>query len=302
MHGEDHLARRERLVLQLARLRAVERVGAARAEALEVEAEGALADLLVGREADAEGRARELRVRREVRDGGEDLGHPGLVVGAQQRVPAARDDVVPDLLAQHRHAGRIEHGPASRQRDPAAVVRPVHERLDAVPRRIGRRVHVREQPDHRTGAGQRGEDEALIVERRVLESYRTQVVHEQPAQLELTGRARRRLRGDVALRPDAHIPLEALEDVGRERLGESRGEGDRGGPARRAIPCGAMSRRAPPSAPASPRSRRRSRRPRWASGRPARRAPRAPPAWPPPCPRCRTRSPPRAPSSCRAAP
>ena len=133
VHGEHDLARRERLVLQLPGLRAVERVGAARAEALDVEPERALADLLVGREAHAQRRPRELGVRRQMSDGRDDLGHPGLVVGAEQRVAARRHDVVPDLPGQHRHVRRVEHRPAARQRDRPAVVAAVHERLDAVP-------------------------------------------------------------------------------------------------------------------------------------------------------------------------
>jgi hypothetical protein len=57
--------------------------------------------------------------------------HPGLVVGAQQRVPAPGHDVVASLGPQHRHVRRIEHGPPARERDTAAVVSPVQERLDA---------------------------------------------------------------------------------------------------------------------------------------------------------------------------
>ena len=117
VHGQLHLDGAERLVLQLARLRAVERVRAARAEALDVEQRRALADLLVGREADAQRRARELRVRGQVRDRGHDLGHAGLVVGAQQRVAARGDDVVADLPGQHRHVLRVEHRAAARQLD-----------------------------------------------------------------------------------------------------------------------------------------------------------------------------------------
>ena len=100
---------RERLVLQLAGLRAVERVGARGAEALDVEPRRALADLLVGREADPQRRPRQLGVRGQVRDRGHDLGHAGLVVGAQQRVAARGHDVVARLAGQHRHVGRVEH-------------------------------------------------------------------------------------------------------------------------------------------------------------------------------------------------
>ena len=62
----DHLERAERLVLELAELGAVERVGAARAEALDVEQRRALADLLVRREGDPQRRPRQLGMRGEV--------------------------------------------------------------------------------------------------------------------------------------------------------------------------------------------------------------------------------------------
>ena len=93
---DRHLDGAERLVLELAELRAVDRVGAERAEPLDVEQRGALADLLVGRERDPQRRARQLRVRGQMRDGGHDRRDAGLVVGAEQRVAAAGDDVVAD--------------------------------------------------------------------------------------------------------------------------------------------------------------------------------------------------------------
>ena len=113
----DHLGAGEGLVLQLAHGRAVQRVGAARPEALDVEERGALADLLVGREADAQGRARQLGVRGQVGDRGHDLGDAGLVVGAEQRVAARGDDVVALLAGQLGHRGRVEHRAVARQLD-----------------------------------------------------------------------------------------------------------------------------------------------------------------------------------------
>ena len=94
---DDRLGAGEGLVLELADGRAVERVGAARAEGLDVEERGAEADLLVGREGDPQVRPRQLRVGGEVGDRGHDLGDPGLVVGAEQGVAAGGDDVLADL-------------------------------------------------------------------------------------------------------------------------------------------------------------------------------------------------------------
>ena len=90
---------RERLVLELAELRAVERVGARGAELLDVEQGRALADLLVGRERDPQRRPRQLWVRGQIGDGGDDLGDAGLVVGAEQRVAARGHDVVARLAS-----------------------------------------------------------------------------------------------------------------------------------------------------------------------------------------------------------
>ena len=64
--GEDRLERAERLVLELANGRSVERVGAARAEARNVEQGRALADLLVGGEGDTQRRPRQLGVSGEI--------------------------------------------------------------------------------------------------------------------------------------------------------------------------------------------------------------------------------------------
>ena len=70
---EPELVRRERLDLELAEARAVERVGEVGAEGVEVEVVGALADLLVDRERDARGRARRV-VADEMGDRGHDRG------------------------------------------------------------------------------------------------------------------------------------------------------------------------------------------------------------------------------------
>ena len=88
--------------------------------ARDVEQRGALADLLVGREGDADRRARQLRVGGQVGDRGHDLRHPGLVVGAEQRVAAGGDDVVAVLGGQGRHRRRVQSGALPRQLDHAA--------------------------------------------------------------------------------------------------------------------------------------------------------------------------------------
>ena len=98
---DAHLAGRERLDLELAEARAVERVGGLGAERLDVEVLGAAPDLLVDRERDPHRRPR-LRRLAEVGDGRHDLRHAGLVVGAEQRRAVARDDVVADPRGERR--------------------------------------------------------------------------------------------------------------------------------------------------------------------------------------------------------
>ena len=225
---DRHAGGGERLVLELAGLRSVERVRAARAEAPDVEQVRAHADLFVGREADPQGRPRKLRMRGEMRDGGHDLRHPRLVVGAEQRVAAGGDDVVPGLPAEHRHVGRIESRPVARERDDGAVVVAVHERLDALGGRVRAHVEVGEQADHGSVAtgrrGQRGEHVAVVVELGVAEAGLAQLVDEHPGEVELPGRARARLAPRGGLRVHAHVAQEPIEQAGRERLGEGRRE------------------------------------------------------------------------------
>jgi hypothetical protein len=148
VHRHLHSAGAERLVLELAGLRAVQGVGAERPEPIEVEQCGPLADLLVGREGDPEHRPRQLRVRGQVRHCGHDLRHAGLVVGAEQRVTARGDDVVAHLAGEHGHHLRVEHGVVAPQLQGLAGVAAVHQRLDACAGRIRAGVHVRDQADH----------------------------------------------------------------------------------------------------------------------------------------------------------
>jgi hypothetical protein len=223
--GDDRLGRGEGLVLQLAHGRAVERVRAAGAEALDVEARSALADLLVGREADAQRRARQLGVRGQVGDRGHDLRDAGLVVGAQQRVAARGHDVVALLAGQLGHRRGIEHRVVARELDGAAGVGAMDDRLDPRARRVGARVDVGDEPDHRRlavdGGGKRGHHVAVVVERCVLDADGLQLLDEHPREVELPRRTRGAPVGTAArLGVDAHVALEAVQEVGGELLGE----------------------------------------------------------------------------------
>ena len=170
--ADDRLVGAERLVLKLAEVRAIDRVRAERAKTLDVEQLRALADLLVRRERDPQGRSGEFRVRHQVRHGGHDRGHARLVIGAEQRVAARGDDVVTALLGQLGHRRRVKPRAAAWQLDHAAVVIAVDDRLDAVGRCIGARVDVRDQPDR--GSARRTRecrgDVAVVVQRCVVEA------------------------------------------------------------------------------------------------------------------------------------
>ena len=121
--GHDEARRGERLVVQLAGGRAVERVRRLGPEALEVEVVGARAELLVGVEADAQRPVRQLGMRDQVRDRRHDLGDARLVVGAEQRRAVARDQVVPDVIRQLRRVLEGDHLPlVAGEHDLAALV------------------------------------------------------------------------------------------------------------------------------------------------------------------------------------
>ncbi len=192
------LDRRERLVLDLAHDRPVDGVGEVGAEVLEVEVIGAVADLLVDREGDPRTGPRHLGMREEPRDGGHDLGDAGLVVGAEERRPVRRDDVVADPLGEERARRRREHLRVPGQHDLAAVVVLPDLRVDACRRRVRARVDVGDEADGRPVVAadrpERREDVAVLGQLDVGEPERTELVGQEPREIELLGRARIGLR------------------------------------------------------------------------------------------------------------
>ena len=69
-------------------------------------------------------------------------------------------------------AGASTTVPLCGQLDRAAGVVAVHERLDVGAGRVGARVHVGDQADRRAGAGQRGGDVPVLVERGIRQADR----------------------------------------------------------------------------------------------------------------------------------
>jgi hypothetical protein len=216
VHGappEPHarLERRERLVLDLARGAAVERVRDLRPERLEVDVVDAVTDLLVRGEHDAHRAARDLGVADEVPDGGHDLGDAGLVVRAEQRGAVAGDELVTGVVRELRPLDRVEHllGVARKRVRAALVVE--HLRLHVLAAHVGRGVDVRDEADRRRVRvpGQRAVDDPVLGELR-LEAELLELRHEHAREVELPFRARRRFRvgvgGGVHLRV-AHEPV-----------------------------------------------------------------------------------------------
>ena len=112
-----HLRAGERLGLHLAGRRAVDGVRGDGAELLDGEVDDAAADLLVGVEDDLDRAVRDVGVRGEVADRGEDLGDAGLVVGAEQARPVGDDELVAGVVRELRRLRRADRpGPSCRAR------------------------------------------------------------------------------------------------------------------------------------------------------------------------------------------
>ncbi len=216
---------RERLDLELAQPRAVERVRQVRAELVEVEVLGSATDLLVDRERDPRGRPAALRGPDEVGDGRHDLRHSGLVVRPEERRAVARDDVVADALGERGELRGIEDlAGIAGQLDQRAVPGAVHDRRDVRARHVGRRVDVRDEPDDRGTllARQRCEHRRRVGQPRVFESQLDELLDEEPREIELLLRARPARSPVRRLRVDSDVAQEAPEHVVGELCGQCR--------------------------------------------------------------------------------
>jgi hypothetical protein len=221
---DGHLERIERLVLDLAERRPVDRVPGLCVESLEVEAVHTIADLFVAGEADPNRPMLQLGVLEEVVDGGHDLGDARLVVRSEQRRAVARHELVADVICELRADLRVERDSGvARKRQPASLVAN-DLRLDVVGRGVVGDVDVREERNRRRGTvGRRGqcrEHVELLVELRVLEAELLELGDEQAREVELLRGARHGRCDRIGLRVDADVPEEALEGIRRGREGE----------------------------------------------------------------------------------
>jgi hypothetical protein len=106
-----------------------------------------------------------------------------------------------------------------------ATLTPGDKFIDAGAGRVRARVDVGDQPDHRRvavdGAGERGHHVAVVVELGVLDADGRELLDEHPRQVELARGARGAPVAVAArLGVDAHVALEAVQEVGGELLGQ----------------------------------------------------------------------------------
>ena len=147
----------------------------------------------------------------------DDLRDAGLVVGAEQRQPRRRHDIVPELrgelgdLARAQHRRRI----VGKHQIPP-IVGPMNQGMDVRSRHLGRRVHVGHQSDDRNvmghGRGNGGHHVSVLVEGNVLEADLAKFLDEDPHQHELAGCARNVSRSFVRAGVNDGVAKEAVED------------------------------------------------------------------------------------------
>jgi len=154
----------------------------------------------------------------QVLGGGDDFGDTSLVVGPEERRARRRDDVMADLFGESRDLTLPKHRIRRiREHDVRAVPLLVHDRLDACSGHFGRRVHVRNEADHRdVRLGRRrrygGHDVTVFVDRRVVETNRAKLVDQAAQQRQLRRGARVACRTLVGLRVDLHVAEETVQN------------------------------------------------------------------------------------------
>ena len=183
----------EVLIADLADILAVNGVGVGRAEALYIKQACALADLLIGGEADAK-----LAVGAVFSDDalqrGHDLRHTGLIIRTQQRRAIGRDEGLALHLLEEREGRGVQHRTGGRQGDGAAVIVLMDLRLHILTAGIVRRVHMGDKAEGLgallpRGSGQGGIDIAMLIHMGIGEAKRFQLLNEDFGQIKLAQRA-----------------------------------------------------------------------------------------------------------------
>ena len=149
---------------------------------------------------------------------------PALSSAPSSVVPSLVTRSCPTLVGERGHLRGVEDlGRVARKVDRLARPRAVDDRPDARPRRVGRGVDVRDQPDRRGVGhrpGQRREDVARLGQLGVLETERVELGDQEAREVELLlgGRVRRGVDGRLGV--DRDVAEEPLEQLLAERLGE----------------------------------------------------------------------------------
>ena len=218
---DDGPVGRERLVDQFAAMRAVERVAELGPQVVRQIGVDAVADLLVGRKADADGAVGDFGMLQQIAGGGHNDGHARFVVGPQQRGAAGGHDVVADAILQ---VGRVLIGEnlfrVVGQGNGAALIVAVDDGLDARATEGRTGVHVGQQGDGRHVLGHGGrngrQNRAILGQAHVLRANLFQFVNEQVQQVVLPLRAGRSGRGFVGRGVDLDVAYQALLDLAFE--------------------------------------------------------------------------------------
>ena len=170
----------EVLILQLANLATVHRVGPFGTESLHVELVSPLANLLVGVEGHPYLAVLDFGVGQQVLHGRYNLGHTGLVVGTEQCLAIGHNQVLPYVVQQFGKLRRLQHHIllGTQHNIGTAVVLDNAGRHVAA-RHIGARIEVGDKADYRhllVGVGwQRGHQIAVIVEGHLGKAYLLQL-------------------------------------------------------------------------------------------------------------------------------
>ena len=158
--GVDHLARDlhdgargvEILVLELAELAAVDRVGKFGTELLHIEEIGTATHLLIRGEADGERSVGSVGVLVQVLHERHDLRHARLVVGAEQRGTVGHDKIIADMLRKRGEVLLVEHHAELLVDDDGAALVVLNDAgVHALAARLGGGVHMGDETDSRSG-------------------------------------------------------------------------------------------------------------------------------------------------------
>ena len=153
-------------------------------------------------------------MRRQVRGRFHDDRDAGLVVRSQQGCAIGGHERLALHVGQFGIVGHANDlARIARQDDILPVIIAVDDGLDVLPGRIRRRIEMGDPGDGRPLpiAGNRGQDDAVLIDGGVANAHLQKFVDQQSAEFELSRRTRITLGGFVGLGVDANVTAEALK-------------------------------------------------------------------------------------------